>query len=148
MTSAQPIVGLDLNIDDNYLAECVRQTVIMGISESLNRKNEIVSTLVRAVLDTKCTEDGRISSYERENRYTIIEAYMRKTIKETAQEEIKRVIDEHTDEIREAIYEELSKQETMDDLVSQYLVALKKSLSSYCTDITVNFDFKKHNTDY
>lgn len=34
------IVGLDLNIDQDYLAEAVRQTVIMGISESLNGNKE------------------------------------------------------------------------------------------------------------
>jgi len=30
------IVGLDLNIDKDYLEEAVKQTVIMGISEALN----------------------------------------------------------------------------------------------------------------
>ena len=32
------IVGLDLNIDQDYLAEAVRQTVIMGISEIPERQ--------------------------------------------------------------------------------------------------------------
>ena len=50
------IIGLDLNVDQDYLAEAVRQTVIMGISESLNGKNEIVSQIVKMTLNTKVSE--------------------------------------------------------------------------------------------
>ena len=53
------IVGLDLNIDQDYLAEAVRQTVMMGISESLNGKNEIVSQIVKMVLSTKVDKTGK-----------------------------------------------------------------------------------------
>ena len=67
------IVGLDLNIDQDYLAEAVRQTVIMGISEALNGKNEIVSQIVRMTLNTRVSDKGTISSYERDNKYTLLE---------------------------------------------------------------------------
>lgn len=50
------IVGLDLNIDQDYLAKAVQQTVLMGISESLNGKNEIVSQIVKMTLNTKVTD--------------------------------------------------------------------------------------------
>lgn len=53
------IVGLDLSIDQDYLAEAVKQTVMMGISESLNGKNEIVSQIVKMVLSTKVDKNGK-----------------------------------------------------------------------------------------
>jgi hypothetical protein len=63
------IVGLDLNIDQDYLAEAVKQTVMMGISESLNGKNEIVSQIVKMVLSTKVDKNGKISSYSSDNKF-------------------------------------------------------------------------------
>ena len=57
------IVGVNLNVDKDYLQEAVKQTVLMGISESLNGKNEIVSQIVKSVLDTKVDKTGKISSY-------------------------------------------------------------------------------------
>lgn len=47
------IVGLDLSIDQDYLAEAVKQTVMMGISESLNGKNEIVSERYPLAMEAK-----------------------------------------------------------------------------------------------
>ena len=76
------IVGLDLNIDQDYLADAVKQTVIMGISESLNGKNEIVSQIVKMVLTTKVDKTGKISSYSSDNKYTLLEYYVQKMIKE------------------------------------------------------------------
>ena len=66
------IVGVNLNVDKDYLQEAVKQTVLMGISESLNGKNEIVSQIVKSVLDTKVDKTGKISSYSSDNKYTIL----------------------------------------------------------------------------
>lgn len=63
------IVGLDLNIDQDYLAEAVKQTVVMGISEALNGKNEIVSQIVKMTLNTKVSDKGTISTYSSDNKY-------------------------------------------------------------------------------
>ena len=78
------IVGLDLNIDKDFLAEAVKQTVLMGISESLNGKNEIVSQIVNAVLSTKVDEKGMINSYEGYNRQTIIEFLCQENVERTS----------------------------------------------------------------
>ena len=65
------IVGLDLSIDQDYLAEAVKQTVMMGISESLNGKNEIVSQIVKMVLSTKVDKNGKVSSYSKDRKSVV-----------------------------------------------------------------------------
>ena len=102
------IVGLDLNIDNDYLAEAVKQTVIMGIAESLNGKNEIISQIVNSVLSTKVDKNGNISNYSSDNKYSLIDFYVRKTLKEIAIEEIKNICEERKPEIREIIRRELT----------------------------------------
>ena len=135
------IVGLDLNIDQDYLAEAVRQTVIMGISESLNGKNEIVSQIVKMTLNTKVCDKGTISSYERDNRYTLLEYYVKKMITEVTSEEMKKIVDERRPEITKAIREELSKKVNYTKFVDAFISNISKAFdTSWCPKIEVSFE--------
>ena len=140
MATSTPIVGLDLNVDDNYLAECVKQTVIMGISEALNGKNEIVSQLVKSVLETKVDRNGNISSYGSDNRYSLLEVMTQNAIREIAKEEFKKLIEESRPQVSKAIRAELEKKETMGNMVAAFLNAIEKQLtSSYSMNVEVEF---------
>ena len=75
------IVGIDLNVDNNYLNEAVKSIVMTGIAETLD-KDKIVNGLVKAVLETKVDKEGRISSYSSDNRYTLLEVYVNNIIRE------------------------------------------------------------------
>lgn len=136
------IVGLDLNIDNDYLTEAVKQTVIMGIAESLNGKNEIVSQIVNSVLSTKVDKDGKISNYSNDNKYTLIDFYVRKVLKEIAIEEIKNICEERKAEIREIIRRELTKKASAQKFVDKFFDCMVENLdNSWKT--TINVDFQK-----
>lgn len=135
------IVGLDLNIDQDYLAEAVRQTVIMGISESLNGKNEIVSQIVKMTLNTKVCDKGTISSYERDNKYTLLEYYVKKMITEVTSEEMKKIVDERRPEITKAIRDELSKKVNYTKFVDAFISNISEAIdNSWCPKIEVSFE--------
>lgn len=135
------IVGLDLNIDQDYLAEAVRQTVIMGISESLNGKNEIVSQIVKMLLSTKVTDKGTISSYERDNRYTLLEYHVKKMISEVTAEELQKIVDERKPEITKAIREELSKKVNYTKFVDAFIGSVSSAINNvWVPRIEVVFD--------
>ena len=135
------IVGLDLNIDQDYLAEAVRQTVIMGISESLNGKNEIVSQIVKMTLNTKVCDKGTISSYERDNKYTLLEYYVKKMITEVTSEEMKKIVDERRPEITKAIRDELSKKVNYTKFVDAFISHISEAIdNSWCPKIEVSFE--------
>lgn len=138
------IVGLDLNIDQDYLAEAVRQTVIMGISESLNGKNEIVSQIVKMTLNTRVSDKGTISSYERDNKYTLLEYYVRKMITAVAAEELQKIVDERKPEITKAIREELSKKVNYTKFVDSFIDNVSSAVSNtWVPKIEINFDQRK-----
>ena len=138
------IVGLDLNIDQDYLADAVRQTVIMGISESLNGKNEIVSQIVKMTLNTRVSDKGTISSYGSDNKYTLLEYYVRKMIKEVAAEELQKIVDERKPEITKAIREELSKKVNYTKFVDAFIGNISSAINnSWVPKIEINFDNRK-----
>lgn len=138
------IVGLDLNIDQDYLANAVKQTVMMGISESLNGKNEIVSQIVRMVLQTKVDKNGKISTYQSENKYTLLEFYVMKMIREVTEEEMKQLVDEHRDDIAKAIRSELAKKANINKFVDAFIGNVSSAVSnSWVPRIDVAFAQRK-----
>lgn len=142
------IVGLDLSIDNDYLMRAVKETVMMGISESLNGKNEIVSQLVNSVLSTKVDKEGKISCYNNENRYSLLEFYVRKLLKEITIEEIKKICEEKKPEIREIIRKELVKKTSTQKFVDKFFDCMAENLdSSWDTNINIDFE-KKSNSQW
>lgn len=141
---ATNIVGLDLNIDKDYLAQAVQQTVLMGISEALNGKNEIVSQIVKSVLCTKVNKEGKVDSYR--NDYTLLEYYVREMLKGAVLEEIKNLINEKRPEVSAMIRKELSKKVMIEQFADNFIKATADALdSNWRTNIDVQF--KKRSDD-
>lgn len=135
------IVGLDLNIDQDYLAEAVKQTVMMGIAESLNGKNEIVSQIVKSVLSTKVSDKGTISNYSSDNKYTLLEFHVRKMIREVTAEEMQKIVDEHREDIAKAIRTELAKKVNYNKFVDAFLDNVSSAINnSWCPRIEIEFE--------
>lgn len=138
------IVGLDLNIDQDYLANAVQQSVMMGIAESLNGKNEIVSQIVKMVLSQKVDKSGKISSYSSDNKYTLLEFYVMKMLKDVTAEEMQKMVDEHREEISKAIRTELAKKVNYNKFVDAFIDNVSSAVSnSWCPRIEVSFDQSK-----
>ncbi len=133
------IVGIDLNIDDNYLNEAVKSIVMTGIAETLD-KDKIVSGLVNAVLETKVDESGEISSYSRDNRYTLLEVYVNKMIREIVKEEMKKLVEEKRPKMQEIIRKELNKKATLDKFVDAFMSSNLDNLdNNWRTKISVEY---------
>lgn len=133
------IVGIDLNIDDNYLNEAVKSIVMTGIAETLD-KDKIVSGLVNAVLETKVDESGEISSYSRDNRYTLLEVYVNKMIREIVKEEMKNIVEEKRPKMQEIIRKELNKKATLDKFVDAFISSNLDNLdNNWRTKISIEY---------
>jgi|GEM_PF-1927208 len=138
------IVGVNLNVDKDYLQEAVKQTVLMGISESLNGKNEIVSQIVKSVLDTKVDKTGKISSYSSDNKYTLLEVYVNNMLTEVVKEEIKSMIEAKRGECSEIIRKELNKKANINKFVDSFIDSTGKALdATWKTTININYEKNK-----
>lgn len=137
------IVGIDLNVDNNYLNEAVKSIVMTGIAETLD-KDKIVNGLVKAVLETKVDEKGEISSYSRDNRYTLLEVYVNNIIREIVKEEIKKLVEEKRPKMQEIIRRELNKRATLDKFVDAFISNNLDNLdSNWRTKISVEYEKDK-----
>ena len=137
------IVGIDLNIDDNYLNEAVKSIVMTGIAESLD-KDKIVNGLVKSVLETKVDERGKISSYSSDNRYTLLEVYVNNIIREIVKEEMKKLVEEKRPKMQEIIRRELNKRATLDKFVDAFISNNLDNLdNNWKTKISVEYEKNK-----
>lgn len=137
------IVGIDLNIDDNYLNEAVKSIVMTGIAESLD-KDKIVSGLVNTVLETKVNKDGCISRYDSDNTYTLLEVYVNKLIRDIAKEEMKKLVEEKRPKMQEIIRKELNKKATLDKFVDAFISSNLDNLdSNWRTKISIEYQKDK-----
>lgn len=140
------IVGLDLNIDQDYLADAVKQTVMLGIAESLNGKNEIVSQIVNMVLKQKVSDKGTISNYDRGNKYTLLEYYVKTMLTDVVKEEMKAMVEEHREEISKMIRTELQKKANYNKFVDAFIDQVSKAVdSTWCPRIEIQFE---NSTEY
>ena len=137
------IVGIDLNVDNNYLNEAVKSIVMTGIAETLD-KDKIVNGLVKAVLETKVDKEGRISSYSSDNRYTLLEVYVNNIIREIFKEEMKKLVEEKRTKMQEIIRRELNKRATLDKFVDAFISNNLDNLdSNWKTKISVEYEKDK-----
>lgn len=137
------IVGLNLDIDDNYLAEAIKNTVMTGIVESLD-KDKVVSGLVNTVLETKVDKDGCISSYHSDNKYTLLEVYVNKMIRDVIKEEMKKLVEEKRPKMQEIIRKELNKKATLDKFVDVFISNNLDNLdNNWRTKISVEYQKDK-----
>lgn len=137
------IVGIDLNVDNNYLNEAVKSIVMTGIAETLD-KDKIVNGLVKAVLETKVDEQGRISHYNSDNRFTLLEVYVNNIIREIVKEEMKKLVEEKRPKMQEIIRRELNKRATLDKFVDAFISNNLDNLdSNWKTKISVEYEKNK-----
>lgn len=137
------IVGLDLNLNEDFLANAVKQTLVASIAETIN-KDEITNGIVASVLFTRCREDGSISSWQNDNKYTLIEVYVRRAIKDTAKELVAAEIENMKPIIKEKIKEALNKKSIQGKMVDNFIAAVCSSLSNpWRTNIDISFTENK-----
>lgn len=135
------IIGLDLNVDQDFLAEAVKQSVIMGISESLNGKNEIVSQIVKMALGVKVNDKGVISTYSSDNKQTLLEYHVKKLISDVLKDELEKIMEERRPEVEKVIREELSKQVNIQKFADRFFSTVSDAISStWVPRIFVDFE--------
>lgn len=144
MANESSLFGLDLKIDQEAITGVVKQMVNAGIVQALDEKNNIASSIVSQILSIKVDDDGTVSPYDRSNKYTLLEYYVKKMIKEEATNVIKEVMEEKRDYVRDLIKREMSKKATIDNFYNAFYEGIVETLeSTYKTTINIEIDKKK-----
>ena len=136
------LVGIDLNIDHDFISDVVRQVALATIAEAMDEKNHIVEAIVRQVLRQQVNENGEPPRYSSDARYTLLEYYVRKMLTDVVKSEVVALVEEKRGEITTLVRGELEKQSTVDSFVNAFMGSLTDSLSSsyWRPEITMSFE--------
>lgn len=126
---ANNILGIDLNVNQDVLEEAVKNTVMASIASAMDT-DKVIEAIVHSVLTTKVDKNGKVSSWASDNKYTLLEYYVRNSVKEAASEYTKQLIEERMPRIKQAVRAELDKPATTDSMVEAFIKSFEESLQS------------------
>ncbi len=141
------LVGVDLNIDHDFLSDVVRQVALNSIAEAMNKENHIVEAIVRQVMRQKVDpKTGNPSRYSSSDNVTLLEYYVRKMLTDEVRGQVVALVEERRPEIAEMVGAELRKEATMQSFTSAFISSLTNALDNQwhpCVEIS----FKNESDD-
>lgn len=146
MSESKNLMGLNLNVDSDLMAEAAREAIIAGVAAGLEKKDQIVSEFVKAMLSEKVlVEDGgKPRGYSSEKTCSRMEYVVRKALIEIAKEEIAAMIEEQKPVLRELVRKEFQKKQVQSKFVEMFMDSLSNSITNrYSSSVTVEFNRKE-----
>ena len=142
MNENKNLMGLNLSVDNDLIAQAVRESIVLSVAQSLDNKEELVGEFVKAILTERVREsDGSISRSTFDKTCTRMEYYLKKAIGETVKEEIINMIEEQKPSFKEIIKKEFAKKQTQSKLVEMFMAALSNTVeNSYRSYIDIRFE--------
>ena len=137
-------LGMSLQISQDFIDNLAKDLVQESLIETLNGKDDIVRQIVSQILSVRVNQDGIISNYSCDNKFTYLQYLVNKMIKEEVISVAQEVLTERRAEIREHIRKEMSKKATIDKFYDAFFSNITNNLDSrYDTKIEVNIDKKR-----
>ena len=143
MSDTKNLMGLNLSVDNDLIAEAAKEAIIAGIASSMEMKDQIVHEFVKSMLSERVlVEDGsKPRGYSSEKTCSRLEWVVRKHIIEMVREEVANMVEEQKPALREAVRKELMKSQTRSKLVDMFVKSLSDSLTNiYRTKIDLTFE--------
>ena len=140
------LMGLNLSVNSELIADAVRETIVASIAEGLGNKDVIIREFVNSVLtDRVLVEDGsRPRGYSSEKTCSRLEYTIRKAITELAKEELVNMIEEQRPVLRDLIRKEFAKKNVQSGLVQMFMDSLKSTIEyPYRTKVYIDFQEDK-----
>lgn len=134
-------LGMTLEISQDFIDNLAKNLVTESLIETLNSKDDIVKQIVSSILSVKVNDDGKISSYSSDNKYTYLQYLVNNMIKEEVLNVANEVLNEKKEQIRESIKHEFSKKATLDKFYNAFFSSIVDNLSNaYRTTVEVKVD--------
>ena len=147
MADSKSLMGLNLSVDNDLIAEAVRESIIASVAAGLSNKEQIVSEFVKASLTERVlVEDGSKPRYSNDKTCTRMEYVVRKAIIDIAREEVMAMVEEQKPVLRDLVRKEFQKEPVQSKFVEMFMNSLSDTICDrYRTKINVEF---QQNTDY
>lgn len=146
MADQKSLMGLNLSVDNDLIAEAVRESIIASVAAGLSNKEQIISEFVKASLTERVlVEDGsKPRGYSSEKTCSRMEYVIRKAIIEIAREEVMAMVEEQKPVLRDLVRKEFQKKPVQSKFVEMFMNSLSDTLcNQYRTKINVEFQQEK-----
>lgn len=143
MAETKNLMGLNLSVDNEVIAQAAKEAIIAGIASSLEMKDQIVHEFVKSMLSERVlVEDGsKPRGYSSEKTCSRLEFGVRKAIIEVVREEIANMIQEQKPQLKETIRKEFQKEQNQSKLVEMFMDSLATSIDNpYRSKINIEFE--------
>lgn len=137
------IVGLDLKLDENYLAASVQDIVRASIVQTLGDPSQLVRKAIDATINTKVDKDGKPTSSTWGGE-PYLNWLARKTVEGVVSEAMKELVAERADELKAEMKKQLSSKKFAENSAATFVqLMLDATASMYKMPITVGFERPK-----
>ena len=142
MAESKNLMGLNLNVDSELMAEAAKEAIIAGVASGLEMKEQLVSEFVKSMLSEQVRiEDGRTKQYNSDKCCSRMEYLVRKAFSDIVREELAKMLEDQKPQIRELVKKEFQKKQVQSKFVEMFTVALTKSITNqYTAKINVEFE--------
>lgn len=142
MAESKNLMGLNLNVDSELIAEAAREAIIASVAASLGSKEQIVHEFVKSMLSERVlADDGdKPRGYRDERTCSRMEFFVRKALTELAREEVANMIEEQKPALRNLVRKEFQKTKVQSRFVEMFMESLTGSVTNkYTANIAVDF---------
>ena len=148
MAESKNLMGLNLNVDSELMAEAAKEAIIAGVASGLQMKEQLISEFVKSMLTEQVRiEDGRTKQYSSERCCSRMEYIVRKAFSDIVREELAKMLEDQKPVLRELIRKEFQKKQVQSQFVEMFMKSLTDSITSqYST--TVNLEFAERRNRY
>ena len=145
MADSKNLMGLNLNVDSELMAEAAKEAIIAGVASGLEMKESLVSEFVKSMLSEQVRiEDGRTKQYSSDKCCSRMEYIVRKAFSDIVREELAAMLEEQKPVMRELIRKEFQKKPVQSKFVEMFMASLTESITNqYRTTINLEFAEKR-----
>ena len=148
MADTKNLMGLNLNVDSELMAEAAKEAIIAGVASGLEMKEQLVSEFVKSMLSERVRiADGKTSDWSGDKCCSRMEYIVRKALTEIIREELAKMLEDQKPVLRDLIRKEFQKKQVQSQFVEMFMKSLTDSITNqYST--TVNLEFKEKRDRY
>ena len=142
MAESKNLMGLNLSVDNDLVAEAAREAIIASVAANMSNKEQIVHEFVKSMLSEKVLVDNgeKPRGYCSERTCSRMEYCVRKALEEIAREEVANMVEEQKPALRDLVRKEFQKETVQGQLVEMFMDSLAANMTNrYTSKISVEF---------
>ncbi len=145
MEQNKKILGLEMNLDQEYLKGAVEDIVKAGISQALGDPSEMIAKAINQIINMSVDSDGKPVANDSYRAQPYLKWYAEQSIKKTVKECLEKAIEENRDGFEEEVKKQLSSKKFRTATAGAFIkTMLSESTSNYRMPITVTFEPDKN----